>query len=87
MFAPHLDEVLQLVRDKAALLGQALHLEPYDALLDEFSPGLRSADVDALFRALSRRLPALIREVIEQQERQPARARCPAASRPASRSG
>jgi carboxypeptidase Taq len=72
IFAPHLDEVLQLVRDKAALLGQSLHLEPYDALLDEFSPGLRSADVDALFRALSRRLPALIREVIEQQERRPA---------------
>jgi carboxypeptidase Taq len=71
IFAPHLDEVLQLVRDKAALLGQALHLEPYDALLDEFSPGLRSADVDALFRALSRRLPALIREVIEQQQDQP----------------
>jgi carboxypeptidase Taq len=70
IFAPHLDEVLQLVRDKAALLGQALHLEPYDALLDEFSPGLRSADVDALFRALSRRLPSLIREVIEQQQEQ-----------------
>ncbi|MET0291379.1 MAG: carboxypeptidase M32 [Steroidobacteraceae bacterium] len=67
IFAPHLEEVLQLVRDKASLLGQSLHLEPYDALLDEFSPGLRSADVDALFRALSRRLPALIREVIEKQ--------------------
>ncbi len=52
IFAPHLEEVLHLVRDKAALLGQSLHLEPYDALLDEFSPGLRSADVDALFRAL-----------------------------------
>jgi carboxypeptidase Taq len=71
VFAPHLDEVLQLVRDKAALLGQSLHLEPYDALLDEFSPGLRSADVDALFRALSRRLPALIREAIEKQQTQP----------------
>jgi carboxypeptidase Taq len=67
LFAPHLEEVLHLVRDKAALLGQALSLDPYDALLDEFSPGLRGADVDALFRALSRRLPSLIREVIERQ--------------------
>ncbi len=69
IFAPHLEEVLQLVRDKASLLGQSMHLEPYDALLDEFSPGLRSADVEALFRALSRRLPSLIREVIDAQDR------------------
>lgn len=71
IFAPHLEEVLHLVRDKAALLGQALHLEAYDALLDEFSPGLRGADIDALFRALSRRLPSLIREVIELQGERP----------------
>ena len=40
-FAPHLEEVVHLVRDKAALLGQALNLAPYDALVDElrtFSP-------------------------------------------------
>ena len=32
IFAPHLEEVLHLVRDSAALLGQALNLAPYDAL-------------------------------------------------------
>src|SRR5690348_18142412 len=37
LFAPHLEEVLQLVRDKAALLGQALGLPSYYALVDEFS--------------------------------------------------
>jgi carboxypeptidase Taq len=67
LFAPHLEEVLKLVRDKAALLGQALGLEPYDALVDEFQPGLRAADIDAIFRALSRRLPGLIHEAIEAQ--------------------
>ena len=40
LFAPHLEEVVHLVRDKAALLGQALGLPPYDALVDEFSPGI-----------------------------------------------
>ncbi len=40
LFAPHLEEVVNLVRDKAALLGQALNLAPYDALVDEFSPGI-----------------------------------------------
>jgi carboxypeptidase Taq len=70
-FAPYLEEVVHLVRDKAALLGQALNLAPYDALVDEFSPGLTTADIDAMFKALSRRLPALIREAIVEQEGRP----------------
>jgi len=67
LFAPHLEEVLLLVRDKAALLGQALNLPPYDALVDEFSPGVGTADIDAIFKALSRRLPGMISEAIEAQ--------------------
>jgi carboxypeptidase Taq len=70
-FAPHLEEVLHLVRDKAALLGQALSLAPYDALLDGFSPGLTTPDIDAIFKALSRRLPGMIREVLAAQEAKP----------------
>src|ERR1700684_1487692 len=68
IFAPHLEEVVNLVRDKASLLGQALNLTPYDALVDEFSPGLTSEDIDAVFKALSRRLPSLIREAIALQD-------------------
>ena len=68
LFAPHLEEVVNLVRDKAALLGQALNLAPYDALVDEFSPGISSTDIETMFRTLSRRLPSLIREVIAQQD-------------------
>jgi carboxypeptidase Taq len=71
LFAPHLEEVLLLVRDKATLLGQALKLAPYDALLDGYTPGLRSAEVDIVLRTLSRRLPALIRDTIEKQKSLP----------------
>ncbi|MEO8308623.1 MAG: carboxypeptidase M32 [Pseudomonadota bacterium] len=71
IFAPHLEEVLHLVRDRAALLGQALNLAPYDALLDGFTPGLRMAELDSMFKALSRRLPSLIREAIELQSARP----------------
>src|SRR5207247_3702291 len=71
LFAPHLEEVVNLVRDKAALLGQALNLAPYDALVDEFSPGITTADIDAMFKALGRRLPSLIREAIAVQETYP----------------
>jgi carboxypeptidase Taq len=64
--------VLQLVRDKAALLGQALNLAPYDALMDGYTPGIRGAEIDTVFRALSRRLPTLIREAIDRQALAPA---------------
>jgi carboxypeptidase Taq len=70
-FAPYLEEVVHLVRDKAQLLGQSRNLSPYDALVDEFSPGLTSAEIDAMFKALGRRLPGLIREVLAQQEQRP----------------
>ena len=71
LFAPHLEEVLLLVRDKAALLGQALNLPPYDALVDEFSPGVGTADIDAIFKALTRRLPGMIHEASELQQQHP----------------
>jgi carboxypeptidase Taq len=71
LFAPHLEEVINLMRDKASLLGKAMGLAPYDALSDEFSPGLRSAEIDAIFTALSRRLPGLIQEAIGIQSQRP----------------
>jgi carboxypeptidase Taq len=71
LFAPYLEEVVNLVRDKAALLGQALGLQPYDALVDEFSPGISTADMEAIFKALARRLPNLIREALELQAARP----------------
>lgn len=67
LFAPHLEEVTALVRDKAQLLGKALNLAPYDALVDEFSPGLTVVEIDKIFTALMRRLPGLIQEAIDAQ--------------------
>jgi carboxypeptidase Taq len=67
LLAPHLEEVVHLVRDKAALLGQARGLAPYDALVDGFTPGISTADIDTIFKALSRKLPSLINEAIEVQ--------------------
>src|SRR5450432_3503091 len=71
LFAPHLEEVVHLVRDKAALLGQALGLPPYDALVEEFSPGITAADMDVIFKSLSRSLPSLIRETLTLQAQRP----------------
>ncbi len=69
LFAPHLEEVVALSRDKAQILSQALGISPYDAMIDGFSPGFTSAEIDKLFRAISRRLPELIHEAIELQSR------------------
>jgi carboxypeptidase Taq len=71
LFAPHLEEVVALTRDRAQVLSKALGLEPYDALIDEFSPGFKGAEIDQLFRAVARRLPSLIREAIELQAARP----------------
>ena len=67
LLAPHLEEVVHLVRDKAALLGQARGLAPYDALVDTYTPGISAADIDTIFKALSRKLPGLINQAIEVQ--------------------
>jgi len=71
LFAPHLEEVIALTRDKAQILSQALGLSPYDALIDGFSPGFLSAEIEQLFRTVSRRLPSLIRDAIELQAERP----------------
>src|SRR5918994_2061639 len=45
VLAPQLEETVKLVRSKAELLGQRFSLEPWDALADEFTPGLVSGDI------------------------------------------
>jgi carboxypeptidase Taq len=68
---PTLSEVLTIMRRvgeaKAAALGTSL----YDALLDEFEPGGRSARIDVLFAELRAFLPDLLGRVLERQKRQP----------------
>jgi carboxypeptidase Taq len=71
-FAKLLEEVVRLVRDKAQMLGQALNLSPYNALLDGFSPRITVEVIDEIFKGLGRRLPTLIREVLEMQAAHPA---------------
>ena len=71
VLAPHLDEVVKLTRNKAELLAQRFGLDPWDALADEFTPGLLSRDIDAIFTPLSQRLPTLVTETMEVQAGHP----------------
>ncbi len=62
-----LAEVVALAREKAAMLGDRLALEPYDALLDGYESGTRSADVIGLFGELKSFLPDFVERVVERQ--------------------
>jgi carboxypeptidase Taq len=67
MLRLELDEVVRLTREAARQVGAALDLPPYDALLDEHQPGLRSADLHRLFAPLQAALPGLIDAAISRQ--------------------
>lgn len=67
-FAPTLDKVLTLKREEAAALADGGDL--YDALLDDYEPGAKAADLEAMFNALRPRLVGL-RERVLGAEKQP----------------
>ena len=69
---PNLKALLGLVRETAAAKGEALGLDPYDALLDAYEPGGRQADIDPLFDDLEAFLPDFLGRVLEHQARRPA---------------
>jgi carboxypeptidase Taq len=70
-FLPNLREVLAIARQEAEFLSQSAGLSKYDALLDQYEPGMRSADVERAFGALRGWLPGLIRDVTARQAREP----------------
>lgn len=69
--APALDRLLRLVREKAAVKADALGLTPYEALLDQYEPGLRAADIDLLFDDLAGFLPDFMAGVLDRQAKDP----------------
>lgn len=63
LFAPWLEQMFVLMRRKADCLGVPPGGEPYDALLDEYEPGARATQIDAVFSSLRVRLADLIADV------------------------
>ena len=60
-FAPHLQKVIDLKRRYVAFFPPADH--PYDVLLDDYEPGMKTADVRRLFDSLRQRQVAIIKGV------------------------
>ncbi|HSI57500.1 MAG TPA: carboxypeptidase M32 [Ideonella sp.] len=70
-FVPNLREVLAVSRDEARLRAERSGLSPYDALMDQFEPGMTSAVVSRVFGEVRQWLPGLIREVSQHQAAHP----------------
>ncbi|HJO75462.1 MAG TPA: carboxypeptidase M32 [Rhodospirillales bacterium] len=68
---PALEEVLNLIREAAAAKGEKQGLSLYDALLDDYEPDGRAADIDPVFDALEAFLPDFLGLVLDAQAAKP----------------
>ena len=66
-YLENLREVVRLAREEAQLLADSSGLGRYDALMDQYEPGMRAAEVDRVFGELRQWLPGLIRAVQAKQ--------------------
>jgi carboxypeptidase Taq len=67
-FLPALDNIVALVREEAALRADALGLEPYDALMEQYDPGHRAVDIAPVFAELKTFLKGFVPEALAVQE-------------------
>ena len=61
IFRPHLEKVVELVQKYISFFPPADH--PYDTLLDDYEPGMKTEDVKAIFNALRPKQVALIKAI------------------------
>lgn len=61
MFEPHLAELVELKRHVAELVGY--RNERYDALIDEYEPGMTTAELDGIFLSLRDPLSDFVRQL------------------------
>ncbi|HVW93542.1 MAG TPA: carboxypeptidase M32, partial [Devosia sp.] len=67
-FAPALAGVVALVREEAARRADILELAPYDALMEQYDPGNRMADITPVFAELKTFLKDFIPAALDRQE-------------------
>lgn len=70
LFQPHLEKIIELRKQQADAIGYAN--ERYDALLDDFEPGMTAAEVESMFEELSSELVPVVETVIAAADDKPA---------------
>ncbi len=68
---PYLKPLLELVREEAQAKAEVLGLGLYDALLNDYEPGGRAAEIDPVFAELEAFLPNFLSDVLDHQAKQP----------------
>ena len=66
-FRPHLERIVELKRAEAECVGYAR--EPYDALIDDYEPGITSEIIGRLFDAMRRELVPLAARIADASPR------------------
>jgi carboxypeptidase Taq len=66
IFQPHLEKVVELVQRYVSFFPPADH--PYDTLLDDYEPGMKTADVKAIFDGLRSKQVRLIKAIGESKQ-------------------
>ena len=68
---PNLEEVLNLTRQVANSKSEKLGVSPYDALLDQYEPEGREAEIDVVFKDLKAFFPDFLENVLSAQAKGP----------------
>ena len=69
-FLENLREVVKLSRMEAKILSDAQGVSPYDALMDKYEPGTKSADIERIFGDVKTWLPGMIAQARDKQARE-----------------
>jgi len=63
IYAPKLEKLLGLKKEEAKILGYKNH--PYDALLDQYEPGLTTKEVEKVFVDVKEQLVPFVKEILK----------------------
>lgn len=66
-FQPALEGVVALAREEAAMRAEVLGLSPYDALMEQYDPGNRTADITPVFTDLKAFLKDFVPQALDVQ--------------------
>lgn len=72
-FLPSFENVVALAQEEAARRAEVLKLAPYDAMVEQYDPGSRTAEITRVFTDLKAFLKGFIPEALEAQARRRAK--------------
>ncbi|MEO6012934.1 MAG: carboxypeptidase M32 [Devosia sp.] len=67
-FLPAFEGVVAIAREEAELRAKALGLDPYDAMMEQYDPGNRAADITPVFARLKTFLKDFVPEALAHQD-------------------